>query len=95
MSFDGGIPVLPTGSKQAGLAGYMSITDIRAGIAEQRLRERKAKYGSEYKDLLASYGIGYNDARMQRPEFVSGGSTLLRISEVIQTAPSETLGDKT
>ncbi len=28
----------------------------------------------------------------KRPEFISGGSTLLRISEVIQTAPSETLG---
>ena len=72
--------------------GTVSISDIRAGIAQQRIQERKAKYGSEYKDLLASYGIGYNDARLQRPEFVSGGSTLLRISEVIQTAPSETLG---
>ncbi len=72
--------------------GMVSVSTLRSAIAEQRLRERKAKYGSEYKDLLASYGIGYNDARMQRPEFVSGGSTLLRISEVIQTAPSETLG---
>lgn len=72
--------------------GYMSVNDIRAGIAEQRLRERKARYGSEYRDLLASYGIGYNDSRLQLPEFISGGSSLLRISEVIQTAPSETLG---
>ncbi len=84
-NFKGDISVLPSGSKQAGLAGYLSISDVRAGIAEQRLRERKARYGSEYKDLLASYGIGYNDARLQRPEFISGGSTLLRISEVIQT----------
>lgn len=73
-------------------SGYVNVSDLRMAVAQQRLKERKAKYGSEYKDLLASYGIGYNDARMQRPEFISGGSTLLRISEVIQTAPSETLG---
>lgn len=72
--------------------GHISVSDLRAAIAEQRLRERKAKYGSEYSDLLASYGIGYSDARLQEPEFVSGGSSILRISEVVQTAPSETLG---
>ena len=72
--------------------GHISVSDLRAAIAEQRLKERKAKYGSEYSDLLASYGIGYSDARLQEPEFVSGGSSILRISEVVQTAPSETLG---
>lgn len=73
--------------------GYLNISDIRAGIAEQRLRERKARFGSEYRDLLASYGIRYSDSRLQLPEYLAGGKSLLQISEVIQTAPSETLGN--
>lgn len=67
-------------------SGYLNVSDIRMGIAQQRLRERKAKFGSQYRDLLASLGVNYKDSRLQEPEFITGSSSVFRTSEIIQTA---------
>lgn len=65
---------------------YMNVSDVRMGIAQQRLKERKAKFGSQYRDLLASLGVNYEDSRLQEPEFITGSSSVFRTSEIIQTA---------
>lgn len=80
------IPVLPSGSKEVGIGGLLNISDVRMGIAQQRLKERKAKFGSQYRDLLASLGVNYEDSRLQEPEFITGSNSVFRTSEIIQTA---------
>lgn len=73
------------------VAGGFSINDWRRAMAWQRLAEHRNKYGSRYTDYLNFLGIRSSDARLQRPEYVGGGSATVSISEVLSTA--DTLND--
>ena len=69
-------------------AQQVSINDFRAGFALQRYQEARARYGSRFTEYLRYLGITPSDARLQRPEFLAGGSTRLSFSEVLQTTPN-------
>lgn len=62
------------------------INDVRKAFAIQRYQEARARYGSRYTEYLRYLGVTPSDARLQRPEFLGGGSTRLNFSEVLQTA---------
>lgn len=66
-------------------AGSFNIRDLRAASAIQRFNEHRALFGSRYIEYLRFLGVKSSDARLQRPEFLGGGSQLLQISEVLQT----------
>lgn len=67
----------------------ININEFRAGFAIQRYQEARARYGSRFTEYLRYLGITPSDARLQRPEYLGGGSTRLSFSEVLQTAPGE------
>lgn len=64
-----------------------SIIDLRNAFALQEFLEKNARGGSRYIELIKShFGVNSSDARLNRPEFLGGGSTPIRISEVLQTS---------
>lgn len=76
-------------------AGAVSIIDFRRAFALQRYQEARARYGSRYTEYLRYLGVTPSDARLQRPEYLGGGSTRLNFSEVLQTAPAGAYADET
>lgn len=75
-----------------------TVNQVREAFQVQRLLERDARSGTRYiESLLAHFGVVSPDFRLQRPEFLGGGSTRINISPVPQTnnlvsAPLGTLG---
>ncbi len=64
-----------------------TINELRLAFQTQRLLERDARSGTRYVETLAAHwGISnYPDARLQRPEFLGGGSNIINMSSVAQT----------
>ncbi len=82
----------PTGSLASNVYADLSaataatINDLRLAFQTQRLLERDARSGTRYVEtILAHYGVTVPDFRLQRPEFLGGGSSRLNISPVAQT----------
>lgn len=85
-----------TAFAQLDRASSVTITDLRSLFQLQRLRERLAQAGTRYKEwLLAIFGMNDKDSRLDRPEYLGGGSQPVQISEVLQTSETDQtpLGD--
>jgi len=68
-----------------------NINDLRTAFQLQKMLERDARGGTRYTEIIqAHFGVTSPDARLQRPEFLGGGSSRVNISPVQQTAPTET-----
>jgi len=65
----------------------IDVNQFRASFAIQRYQEARARYGSRFTEYLRYLGITPSDARLQRPEFLGGGTARLSFSEVLQTTP--------
>lgn len=67
-------------------ATAVSINDLRTAFQIQRLLERDARGGTRYIELILShFGVRSDDGRLQRPEFLGGGTAMLNINPVAQT----------
>ena len=63
-----------------------TINELRLAFQTQRLLERDARSGTRYNEtILAHFGVTVPDFRVQRPEFLGGGSSPVNISPVAQT----------
>ncbi len=70
-----------------------TINAIREAFQIQKLLERDARGGTRYVELVKShFGVTSPDARLQRPEYLGGGTIPVIISQVAQTAQSTTAG---
>lgn len=68
-----------------------TINQLRQAFQIQRLYERDARGGSRYVEILkAHFGVTSPDARLQRPEYLGGGSTAVNINPVAQTSQTTT-----
>jgi len=68
-----------------------SINDIREAFQIQRLLERDARGGTRYTEIVRShFGVVSPDARLQRPEYLGGGSTPINITPIAQTGETST-----
>jgi len=68
-----------------------TINQIRQAFQIQKLLERDARGGTRYTELVRShFGVISPDARLQRPEYLGGGSTPISITPVTQTSPTGT-----
>lgn len=66
-----------------------TINELRSAFRLQEWLEKNARGGSRYTEsILSHFGVRSSDARLQRPEFLGGGSVPIQISEVLQTAPA-------
>lgn len=75
-------------------ATSVTINSLREAFAVQRALERLARGGSRYVELLRScFGVVSPDARLQRPEYLGGGSTPISIHQVAQTSATSDTAD--
>ena len=73
-----------------------TINAIRLAFQVQRLLERDARGGTRYTELVLShFGVRSPDARLQRPEYIGGGSTPIVINGVAQTSATGLTGSAT
>jgi hypothetical protein len=95
--------VVPYGSSQpSGLYADLSnataatINQLRQSFQIQKLLERDARGGTRYTEIIrAHFGVASPDARLQRPEYLGGGSTLINISPIAQTGGTGASGTTT
>lgn len=67
-------------------ASAVTVNTLRQALALQRFEEARARYGSRYVEYLRYLGVRSSDARLQRPEYLSGGRQTIQFSEVLQTS---------
>ncbi len=64
-----------------------TINQIREAFQVQRLLERDARGGSRYTEIVRShFGVVSPDQRLQRPEYLGGGSARINVNPVAATA---------
>jgi len=63
-----------------------TINDIRTSFQIQRMLERDARGGTRYIELILShFGVQSADSRLQRPEYLGGGTGQININPVAST----------
>ena len=68
-----------------------TINQLRQSFQIQKMLERDARGGTRYIEIILShFGVQSPDARVQRPEFLGGGSQMVNINPVPQTSESNT-----
>ena len=64
-----------------------TVTAMRQAVAIQQFLENQARGGTRYTEMLSHrFGVTNPDARLQRPEFLGGGSTMLNQAPIPQTS---------
>ena len=83
--------------KRSGLVADLStataatINSLREAFQIQKWYEQLARGGSRYNELVLSmFGCNTGDARLQRPEYLGGGSTPIQVHAVAQTSATST-----
>uniref|UniRef100_UPI004048E862 major capsid protein n=1 Tax=Shewanella sp. TaxID=50422 RepID=UPI004048E862 len=67
-----------------------TINQLREAFQIQKLYERDARGGTRYTEIvLAHFGVSSPDARLQRPEYLGGGSSPININPVAQTSSTD------
>ncbi len=68
-----------------------TVNDVRLAFATQHILERDARSGTRYvESLKARWGVTSPDFRLQRAEYLGGGSTRININPVTQNTASTT-----
>ena len=68
-----------------------TINQLRQAFQTQKLLERDARGGTRYTEIVRShFGVTSPDARLQRPEFLGGGSSPIIINQVANTSSTAT-----
>lgn len=90
-----GVSPNPLTSGLTGIADLTSATaatinSLRQAIALQQFLELDMRGGTRYVELiLAHFGVQCPDYRLQRPEYLGGGTTRLNVNPVTQTSSSD------
>lgn len=85
-----------TGTADLSAATAQTINAIRLAFQTQRLLERDARGGTRYKEIILShFGVVSPDARLQRPEYLGGGTMPLNMQVVPQTSGTGASGQST
>jgi len=96
---DDGVKVVDAGNNASAKGLYAdlstataaTINQLRQAFQIQKLLERDARGGTRYTEIVRShFGVTSPDQRLQRPEFLGGGSAGINITEIPQTASTVT-----
>lgn len=82
---DTGVDVTLTGEDSVAI----TVEQLRRSLALQRFGERLNRHGSRYTEYLRSQGIRSSDARLDRPEYLGGGTQVVQWDEVLQSFPTD------
>jgi len=67
-----------------------TINQLRQAFQLQRLAERDARGGTRYIEIIrAHFGVTSPDARLQRPEYLGGGVSMVNVNAVAQTSSTD------
>lgn len=89
----GHVPLIYADLSQATAA---TINQLRQSFQIQRLLERDARGGTRYTELIRQhFGVVSPDARLQRPEYLGGGSTPIVINPIVQQSATGVTGGTT
>lgn len=70
-------------------ASAITINALRLAFQTQKLLEKDARGGTRYTEIVRShFGVTSPDSRMQRPEYLGGGSIYVNIHPVTQLSES-------
>lgn len=73
-----------------------TINQLRQSFQIQKLLERDARGGTRYTEIVRShFGVISPDARLQRPEYLGGGSSPIVINPIAQTSATGLTGGTT
>ena len=73
-----------------------TINQLRQSFQIQKLLERDARGGTRYTEIIRShFGVISPDSRLQRPEYLGGGSTQININPIAQTSATGQTGSTT
>ena len=73
-----------------------TINELRQAFQIQKLFERDARGGTRYTEIIRShFGVTSPDSRLQRPEYLGGGSTPININPIAQTSGGIDVADDT
>ena len=68
-----------------------TINQLREAFQIQKLYERDARGGTRYTEIIRShFGVTSPDARLQRPEYLGGGSAPINVNPIPQTSETNT-----
>lgn len=68
-----------------------TINQLRQSFQIQKLYERDARGGTRYTEIIrAHFNVVSPDARLQRPEYLGGGQSMVNLQSVPQTSASDT-----
>lgn len=68
-----------------------TINQLRQAFQIQKIYERDARGGTRYTELIrAHFGVTSPDARLNRPEYIGGGSVPLNVNPIAQTSSTST-----
>jgi len=74
-------------------AGALDVNAIREGFQLQKMLEKDARGGTRYTEVIrAHFGVTSPDSRLQRPEYLGGGSSPVTINPVAQTNNTDPQG---
>lgn len=74
----------------------VTINNIRTAFQVQKLLERDARGGTRYTELVQShFGVRNPDSRLQRPEYLGGGSSIINVNPVTQSSATGNTGGTT
>lgn len=69
------------------MAAAATVNQLREAFATQQLLERDARGGTRYTEILRShFGVVSPDARLQRPEYLGGGTARINVNPVAATS---------
>jgi len=67
-----------------------TINELRNAFQIQKLYERDARGGTRYTEIIRShFGVTSPDQRLQRPEYLGGGSSAINVNPVAQTSSTD------
>lgn len=67
-----------------------TINELRQAFQIQKLYERDARGGTRYTEIIRShFGVTSPDARLQRPEYLGGGQSMVNVHQVAQTSSTD------
>ena len=73
-----------------------TINQLRQSFQIQKLLERDARGGTRYTEIIRShFGVISPDSRLQRPEYLGGGTTTININPIAQTSATGQTGATT
>lgn len=93
-SFQGVQGTLSSFGNETGLSissfDSVTINTLRQAFQLQKLLERDARGGTRYTEILRShFGVISPDSRVQRPEYLGGGSVNISINPVVQNSSTD------